>query len=456
MRVTIVGTSYVGLTLATGFAELGHTVVCVERDPETLALLRAHRTLVAEPSIDDLLLKHLGNGLSVTDNLHDAVAEGEVVFVAHEFPYEAGRLVLDALKDLAAEIGNAIRITERYSVVVLKSTVPPGTTEKVFRPILEQCSGKKSGVDFGVAFEPEFLRQNRALGDFFEPDRVVIGTDDDRTRATLLTLAPATPDTPVFVTNPSTAEIVKYTTNAFFALLLSYANEIGKICARTDQVDAEEVFACLEADRRVSPQLPGGGRVKPGLAAYLRPGCGFGGRRFPNDVRSFVGFAEDNGCRAGLLDEVLAINARQPLEMLKLLRKEWPDFRNLAVTVIGVALKPGATDIDESPALPAIDSLLQEQAHVTVFDPGARAEILAHFSEQARLNVEDDFASAVASAEAIMVFTAYPECSTLPTILGKRRDEVAIIDGRRAVDGSNCRRYHALGVWNRRNGTCHA
>jgi UDPglucose 6-dehydrogenase/GDP-mannose 6-dehydrogenase len=248
----------------------------------------------------------------------------------------------------------------------------------------------------------------------------------------------------VVVTNPRTAEAIKYASNAVLATLISFSNEIGNLVAHLPDVDVRDVMAGVHLDRRWSPILADGQRVRPGIVTYLEAGCGFGGSCFPKDVAALAAFGRRLGADVRMLDAVLGINAAQPDEVLGLLRRGLGALAGRRVTVLGVAFKPGTDDVRESPALRLIAALVADGAEVTAFDPEARETGRKVLDPVVAL--ADDFEEAVARAEAVVLMTSWPEFAGLPGLLADRADPPLVVDGRRMLRPSEFARYEGIGL----------
>jgi UDPglucose 6-dehydrogenase/GDP-mannose 6-dehydrogenase len=328
-------------------------------------------------------------------------------------------------------------------MVVVKSTVVPGTTTDVVLPILEAESRKVAGRDFGVGMNPEFLREGEAIEDFMSPDRIVLGGIDQRSIDSLAELYGVFKNTEFVRTDPATAEMIKYTANSLLATLISFSNEIANLCA-VQKVDVTEAMRGVHLDRRLSPILPDGRRVTPGLLSYLWPGTGFGGSCFPKDVRALVAHGELGGVPMQLLRSVIEINGRQPQKMIDMLEKGLGEVSGRKVTVLGVAFKPGTDDIRESPSLPVIQSLSAKGARVTAFDPIARLEAERVLGNKAAF--KDSLAEALDGAEAILIMTAWPEFKNLPDMIRGESNAPIVIDGRRMLDKTSVPYYAGIGL----------
>jgi UDPglucose 6-dehydrogenase len=292
-----------------------------------------------------------------------------------------------------------------YHTIIVKSTVLPGTTETEVIPILEQESGKKVFRDFGVASNPEFLKEGTAVDDFFHADRVVIGVNDERSR-TVMEQVYQPLDAPVFTTTIRTSEMVKYTSNAFLATKISFANEIGNLCKRMG-IDSYEVFAGVGMDSRIGHQ-------------FFRSGIGFGGSCFPKDVRALVAHARALGIEPFILDAVMERNESQPGNLVELLKKHM-DISGKTIGVLGLAFKPDSDDVRETRAVPVIEMLLQEGARVIAFDPVATDNFRQLFPGITYAKS----AGEVLDADAVLIVTEWKEFEDLD-YRGK-----IVIDGRR-------------------------
>ncbi|MFZ8792387.1 MAG: UDP-glucose dehydrogenase family protein, partial [Acidilobaceae archaeon] len=340
-RISIVGLGYVGLVHAVGFANLGYRVLGYDVDRVKVEKLRRGNPTIYEPGLEEHLARALASGtLEFTDNIEDAVLGSDVTFIAVGTPsLPDGSVDLSQITSAARSVGRALRLKKSWHLVAVKSTVPPGTTEGLVAGILEEESGMKAFKDFGVASNPEFLREGSALRDFFKPDRVVLGVRDERSRDTLLKLYEPI-DAPKIVTTPKVAELAKYASNLFLAVRVSLANEVGNLCKALG-VDCYEVLGIVGLDHRIG-----------GL--YLRAGLGFGGSCLPKDVRAFIKVAESLGVQARIARAALEVNEEQPRRAVELLEKHMGSLKGRRIGVLGLAFKPGTDDVRESRALDVI------------------------------------------------------------------------------------------------------
>jgi UDPglucose 6-dehydrogenase len=413
-RISVVGLGYVGLIHAVGFANLGYRVLGYDVDRVKVEKLRRGSPTIYEPGLEEYLTRALSSGaLEFTDNIEDAVLGSDVTFITVGTPsLPDGSVDLSQVASAARGVGRALRLKRGWHLVVVKSTVPPGTTEGLVAGILEEESGMKAFKDFGVASNPEFLREGSALRDFFKPDRVVLGVRDERSRDTLLKLYEPI-EAPKIVTTPKVAELAKYASNLFLAVRVSLANEVGVVCKALG-VDCYEVLGIVGLDHRI------GGH-------YLRAGLGFGGSCLPKDVRAFIRLAESLGVQARIARAALEVNEEQPRRAVELLEKHMGSLKGRRIGVLGLAFKPGTDDVRESRALDVIRLLLEKGAEVYANDPKALDNARRLLGDKVKL-VENP-QELVDAVEAVIIATEWSEYENLD-YRGK-----IVVDGRR-VEGA--------------------
>ena len=298
MRIGIIGAGYVGLVTGAGLAECGNEVILVDIDSQKVNLINQARAPFYEEGLEPLLKKSVGKNLRATLNTKEAVNNAEVIFFSVPTANgEDGSINLSNVQDAARQVGDNLREKETYTSVVVKSTVIPGTTENVVLPILEKNSGKKAGQDFGVAVNPEFLKEGTALADFHNPDRIVIGELDKKDGDILCELYHNL-DAPILRVSPKTAEMIKYTSNTFLAAKISFINEIGNICKELG-IDSYEVFKGVGLDHRINSE-------------FFKSGIGFGGSCFPKDIKSLNNMVEEMGGYPKILRLQLLFGQDQP------------------------------------------------------------------------------------------------------------------------------------------------
>jgi UDPglucose 6-dehydrogenase/GDP-mannose 6-dehydrogenase len=426
MKVTIVGTGYVGLVTGSCLASLGHTVACVDTDRARVETIARGEPPFHEPGLPELLRAAIREDrLSVTTVLDRAIAESDVSVLAVGTPALGERIDLGAVTAAAGEVGRALRQIDRYHVVVVKSTVIPGTTDTVVRHALETAAGRRVG-EFGLCMNPEFLREGSAVADFMTPDRIVIGACDARSAEVVGELYRGF-SCPKVVTSPRNAEMIKYAANALLALLVSFSNELAGLCEAVPGLDEERVMAGVHLDRRLTP--PGGS--PPDILSYLRAGIGFGGSCLPKDVDALRSFGAERGVETPLLDAVAVVNRERPRRVVALLEAALGGLAGRTVAILGLAFKPGTDDVRASPALALIPLLLERGALVRAYDPMVRAAAL-----DVRVDLCSDAGTALAGADAALITTAWPAFRDLDwRALTRAMRRKLILDGRNALAG---------------------
>ena len=442
MRISVIGTGYVGLVSGACFAEIGHDCICVDVDTSKVERINRGEPPIHENGLEDLLKRHVGTRLRATTDLRSAVIDSEITFIAVGTPFDGSRIDLSFVREAARQIGLAIRDKGSYHVVVVKSTVVPGTTDEVVLAELERASGLRAGVDFGVGMNPEFLTEGVAIDDFMKPDRIVLGGIDERSaEAQRKVYAPFT-QTPTMTTNNKTAEMIKYTSNSVLATMISFSNEIGNLCNALGGVDVADVMQGVHMARYFTSTLPDGQRVKAPIASFLWAGCGYGGSCLPKDTKALSAHGAAYGLAMPLLDAVIHTNLAQPKQMIALLERRFPKLDGLKVAVLGLAFKEDTDDIRESPAIPIIKLLLERGVQVTAYDPisnqAARAVL------PAGVNFADSLEAAVGGVSAALLVTRWKEFERLPELLKKTPDTL-VIDGRRVLAPTSLANYEGIG-----------
>jgi UDPglucose 6-dehydrogenase/GDP-mannose 6-dehydrogenase len=440
MKVSIIGTGYVGLVSGVSLAHVGHDVTCVDLDEAKVQRINDGDSPIHENGLPELLAGVLATGrFRATTDLPSAVQSTELTLIAVGTPFGEDRIDLGQIEAAATQIGAALANTSNFHVVVVKSTVVPGTTEDVVVPAVAAASGKTLGIDFGAGMNPEFLREGVAVDDFLEPDRIVLGGTDEQTVAVMARLyEDAFPQTPLLRTTPRTAEMIKYTANSLLATAISFSNEIGNLCSELG-VDSTEVFGGVHLDRRLSPIIDGE-RIDPQLNTYFMAGAGFGGSCFPKDVKALVAHGERVGLPMQILRSVVEVNERQPMRMVELASRH-VELDGARVAVLGAAFKPETDDIRESPTLVIVPELRARGASVVVHDPIATDNAREVLGSDG-ISYTTDLGQAVADADAVLLITSWPAYKELEKWVD---GSVPVIDGRRFLDATDFGIYDGIG-----------
>jgi UDPglucose 6-dehydrogenase/GDP-mannose 6-dehydrogenase len=447
MRISVIGTGYVGLVSGACFAEIGHDCTCVDLDATKVERINRGEAPIHENGLDALLKRHVGTRLRATTDLHAAVLDSSITFIAVGTPFDGARIDLSFVREAARQIGEALRDKTSFHTVVVKSTVVPGTTDDVVAVELARASGKRIGIDFGVGMNPEFLTEGVAVDDFMRPDRIVIGGTDPRAIAAQREVYAPFASTPVLETNNKTAEMIKYTSNSVLATMISFANEIGNLCDALGGVDVADVMRGVHLARYFTSTLGDGQRVKAPISSFLWAGCGYGGSCLPKDTKALSAHGLAHGQPMPLLDAVIATNLAQPARMLALLRRRFRELKGLRVAVLGLAFKEDTDDMRESPAIPIVRQLLEQGAQVTAYDPIATEAARRVLPEGVRYAASLE--QALQGVDAAMLVTRWDEFQRLPALLSGRTDAPLLIDGRRVLEPGSLLHYEGVGRRNK-------
>ncbi len=428
MNVSIVGSGYVGTTVAACLADLGHEVVNVDVDEAVVAAINDGDAPIHEPGLQERVAEHAGSRLRATTD-YGAVRDTDVTFLALPTPStEDGSIDTTYVEAGARSLGEALASKDGDHLVVVKSTVIPGTTEEVVAPAVEDASGATVGEGIDVAANPEFLRMGSAVADFLDPDRVVFGTDGghglDRLHEVFAPLLERA-DAAVVETGIREAETIKYANNAFLTSKVSLINEIGNVCKEYG-VDAYEVADALGLDDRISER-------------FLRSGLGWGGSCFPKDVSALIAAAHDAGYEPELLEAAVSVNERQPERLLELLDRH-ADVAGRQVAVLGLAFKPGTDDVRGSRAVPVVEGLRDRDAEVVAYDPVAVENMREKLPG---IEYADSAAGALDGAAAAVVVTDWDEFAVLDEEFDRMADPV-VVDGRRVIERREGITYEGL------------
>lgn len=444
-RVSVIGAGYVGLVTGLCLAEKGHEVICVESDARKLEQIRSGEAPFHEAGLSDLLRKHNGRAFRATASVDDAVAATDLTLIAVGTPFDGRTIDLSAVLNACDEVGRAVGRSGRYHVVVVKSTVVPGTTTESVRERLETASGLRAGRDFGLGANPEFLTEGQAIDDFMRPDRIVIGGIDDRTLRALEQLYADFAGVPLIRTNPSTAEMIKYASNSLLAAMISFSNEIADLCTAIGGIDALDVMRGVHASAYLTVPSGNGTRLRAPLASFLEAGCGFGGSCLPKDVSALVAHGRARGLEMGMLGEVMSINRTRPVKVIEHLKRGLSSLQGKRVTVLGLAFKPDTDDVRESPAFPIIRKLLEEGASVIAYDPVANVPARRALGDLP-VRYADTLSDAVAGADAVVVVTRWKQFEELPALVARLPQAPLVFDGRRMLDRAALPRYDGIGL----------
>lgn len=417
MKLTIIGSGYVGLTTGACFAEVGHHVMCVDNNEAKIQSLLEGKIPIYEPGLENIVRKNVASKrLQFTKSTEEGVKHGEVIFIAVPTPPQPdGSVDLSFIEKVAREIAVCL---DEYRIVVDKSTVPVKTGERVAQTIRRYA---KDGVEFDVISNPEFLREGSAVDDLMNPDRIVIGGNSDKALAVMQKVYEPFV-APVLVTDINSAELIKHAANSFLALKISYANALSEIC-EVSGADVEKVVEGIGMDKRI-------GR------SFLNAGLGYGGSCFPKDIAAFIAIADQVGTPFHLLKEVEKINAHQLTRFVDAIRETLWVLRDKKIAVWGLSFKPNTDDVRCSVAVSLVEALVKEGAQVTAYDPKGMEKFL-ELPISKKITLASSPLEAAKDAEALVIATEWPEFSGVD--LGELKQIMhspLIFDGRNLLEPS--------------------
>ena len=411
-KIAVVGTGYVGLVTGTCFAETGNQVICIDIDADKVEKMKNGIIPIYEPNLDTIFERNISaKRLSFTTSLEDGIKDAEIIFLALPTPPgEDGSADLSYILGVAEQLGKLIT---HYKVIVDKSTVPVGTAEKVHAVI-----AKNAQVDFAVVSNPEFLREGFAVSDFMKPDRVVIGTRDERARKVMESLYRpfVRQGNPIYFMDEKSAELTKYAANSFLATKITFMNEVANFCELVG-ADVDQVRVGIGSDTRIGKR-------------FLFPGIGYGGSCFPKDVQALVKSGEDLNFKFEILSAVLKVNQEQKTILFPKIKNFFRgDLSGKKIAVWGLAFKPDTDDIREAPALFMIEALLDAGANISAYDPEALPNVKNSLGN--KIDYASDEYSALSGADALLICTEWgifrnPDFTRMKSLM----KDAVLFDGR--------------------------
>ncbi|MBT3406677.1 UDP-glucose/GDP-mannose dehydrogenase family protein [Candidatus Woesearchaeota archaeon] len=434
MKITVIGTGYVGLVNGAGLADLGNEVTCLDIDDEKISQLNAGKIPIYEPELESVVKKNKKNGrLKFTTNSKEAIEQSSIIYICVGTPTSGNdksadmSYIFSAAKDIGTYIND-------YKIIINKSTVPVGTADQVKRIIKEN---QTNDSEFVVVSCPEFLKEGTAVNDFRNPDRIVIGVDDKKAKEILTELYKPfeTLNKPILFCNVRSAEMIKYASNAMLATRISFMNELSALCEKLN-ADVKMVSKGMGLDSRIGSK-------------FLQAGLGYGGSCFPKDARALVHMMRENECSSGILEAVDSANERQKTRALPKIKKLIDDLEGKTICILGLAFKPETDDIREAPSLVLINQLVKEGAKVTAYDPVA-SENIKKAIKYDNLKITNDPYSAADGSHGIILVTEWNEFKELDyKRIQKSMKTACFVDCRNLLDPEEMRKmgfiYSSIG-----------
>ena len=417
MKVSVMGTGYVGLVTGATLAETGNQVTCLDLLEEKITELNQGKSPIFEPGLEKLIQEGIRTGnLKGSTDIENGIVESDLTFICVGTPSEKdGNIDLNYIKSAASSIGRALRHKEKKHTVIVKSTVIPLTTEEIVLPILVKKSGWKRD-QLGVGMNPEFLKEGSAVKDAQEPDRIVIGSADKLSLRVMRSLYKGQ-KCPKLECSPRTAEFIKYASNSFLAAKISFVNEMANMC-NSWGIDFKEVAEGMGMDSRISP-------------LFLRAGAGFGGSCFPKDVKALAAAAKSDNVESKMLEATLEVNELQPLIIVQMAEERLGILKGKKIAILGLAFKPDTDDVRESRSEIVVKELMDKGAEIVGHDP----EAMDNFKELIEVNTVPSVEEAIEKADCVILMTEWKEYTKINLkMLRNRMSGNVIIDGRRAFN----------------------
>ena len=442
-RVSVIGLGFIGLSTAVYLAKRGYDVVVSSNDRQKADMIKKGKVPFFEPGIEPLLKNALRkNKMKVVVGRETAVLETDLTILTVGTPsLPDGSADLTFIKSTAKEIGISLKKKKGYHLIVVKSTVPPGTTESLVKTLVEQSSGKIAGKDFGLVMSPEFLREGSALCDVANPDRVVIGEFDERSGSIFERFNRDLygDKVPILRMSLASAELTKYASNAFLAMKISFINEMANVCERIAGVDVTDIANAVGLDHRIGSD-------------FLSAGAGWGGSCFPKDTKALVALSKEFSYEPRLIKEVISVNSSQARHMVELAEEELGDLQGKKVAILGLAFKPETDDIRDAQSLRIIEFLLSKGAKISVYDPVAMHNAKKVLGDKVHFSTSVN--QCLRQADCCLLVTEWKEFRKIkPDLFIKLMRKAVLIDGRKIYDPkaySEKLRLRAIGLGKRR------
>ena len=433
MKIAVIGLGFVGLTLSSVLASKGITTIGIDSDTKKSSKIVKGIPTFFEPNLDKTLKKALRTKLYITDKI-SSIKDCDFVFITVGTPQKKnGEIDLSFLKSAVSNVGKVISVSKKKPIILVKSTVIPGTMKNVVLPILERNSKKKAGKDFGLISNPEFLQESKAIHDTLKPHAVILGGYKTKfMKKTEKFFSQLNPNTPIIITNHQTAEMIKYANNSFLATKISFINQLANICQGIPGTNIDDVARTIGLDPRIGN-------------LFLNAGPGYGGSCLPKDIKAIINLSSKIGVRPTLLDAVEKTNKQQIDNIIELTKKNIGKIKGKKLTILGVAFKPNTDDIRDSVAIELIGKLLKLGAKVTIHDPKTLENTRKIFRDN--IKYAKSLTDALKNCQCAIIMTEWKEYQKINNKMIKYMTKKVIIDSRRILYNKNLNAdYFAIGL----------
>jgi len=433
MKIVVIGLGFVGLSLASVLASKGNNVIGIDVDVKKCKKICNGITPFFEPDLEKTLKIGLKKKLTISDDF-SLVKDSDMIFVAVGTPQKSnGAIELSMIKKAVTSIGRILAKSKKKPIVLIKSTVTPGTMQNVILPILEKRSGKKAGKEFGLISNPEFLQESSAIRDTKFPHVIVLGGYQTKfMKKTKKIFSKLHPNVPITITNHQTAEMIKYANNSFLATKISFINQLSNICQNIPGANIDDIAKTIGLDPRIG-------------ALFLNAGPGYGGSCLPKDMKALISFADKIGINPTLLNAVEKINQKQIQNIISLMEKTLGTLASKRITVLGTAFKPNTDDIRDSIAIELIKKLLKKKSRITIYDPKAIKNTKSVFGE--KIIYARSITDALNKSQCAILMTHWKQFERFNNNSLKHMSRKFVIDCRRILVKKELQaEYHAIGI----------
>ena len=433
MKIAVIGLGFVGLTLSSVLASKGITTLGIDLDKEKCSKIAKGIPTFFEPDLKKTLKKALKKNLLVTDKL-SSINDCDFIFITVGTPQKKnGEIDLSFIKTVAKSVGKIISKNKKKTIILIKSTVIPGTMKDVILPILEKNSKKKAGKDFGLISNPEFLQESKAIQDTIKPHAIVLGGYKTKfMNSAKKFFSRFNPNTPIIITNHQTAEMIKYANNSFLATKISFINQLASICQQIPDTNIDDIAHTIGLDPRIGN-------------LFLEAGPGYGGSCLPKDMKAIINLSSKIGVKSTMLNAVEKTNRQQINNIIELIRKNIGKIKGKRITVLGVAFKPNTDDIRDSMSIELIHRLIKSGAVVKIHDPKALDNARKIFYDN--ITYTNSISSALKNSQCVVIMTKWKEYERINNKTIKYMNRKFIIDTRRILSNKNLdAKYYGIGL----------
>ena len=435
MKIGIIGLGFVGLSFASVLGSKGFSVIGFDNNKKKIEKINSKKPPFFEPKLELFLKKALAKSLEISSDVQKVVKKCDFIFLTVGTPkLKSGHIDLSMLKNASKDIGTSLRYSQKKPIIVVKSTVVPGTTINTIRQIIEKSSGGKNGNGFNIVTNPEFLKEGSAIEDTLNPHLVVIGGLNKKSINRLRSFYQELygPKIKIMITNPQTAEMIKYANNSFLATKISFINQISSLCQSIPGINIDEIADAIGVDPRIGKQ-------------FLKAGPGYGGSCLPKDLSTMIEFSSKIGTNPVLLKAVQQTNDLQIKQIVQLIEKKLKSVKNKRITILGLSFKENTDDVRESRSTELIKTLLRKNSKITVHDPMAMKNMESIFTN--KITYANSLSEALENSQCVVIMTPWKVYTKLKNSDFQKMEKKLIVDTRRILSGKNLNaEYLALGL----------